>query len=466
MDYELIVRNTTLASQPRKRTTDLGVAEGRIAALAPAGTLTGSSLTELDATGLHLLPGGVDVHVHFSEPGRTDWEGLLSGSAALAAGGTTSFIDMPLSAHPPTVDGEAFDLKLACALEHSRLDFALWGGLVPGKLDAMKELHERGVAGFKAFMCETGQEDFRPVDDATLWEGMRRAAELDSIVAVHAENESITGALAARARAAGQTSARAYLRSRPAIAETEAIGRAIALAADAGCRLHIVHVSTGEGVARVQDARAAGVDVSCETTGHFLVLTEVDVERLGIVAKCAPVMRDAANRERLWDYVAGDPDAIVSSDHAPAPWPVKEHADFFAAWGGISGCQSTLAILLEAMGRRRVTLNAVVGAAGANAAKRFGLAGKGALEIGYDADLALIDLAATWTLESERLHYRHRHSPFVGMPMRGEVRHVYSRGRAVIRDSEIVGEARGKLLRPDRDWHSGDSTLSALAGAA
>jgi len=388
--------------------------------------------------------------VHFSEPGRAEWEGLYSGSSALAAGGATAFIDMPLSASPPTVSGPAFDAKLACALRSSRLDFGLWGGLVPGSLDAMEALHERGVTGFKAFMCETGQEDYRPVDDALLWEGMCRAAELDSIVAVHAENEAITAALTARARAGARSAARDYLESRPAIAEIEAIGRAIALASDAGCRLHIVHVSTAEGIELVRDAQERGVDVSCETTAHFLAFTDEDVERLGVVAKCAPVMRGAENRERLWDYVTTDPDAIVASDHAAAPWSLKEDRDFFAAWGGISGCQSTLGVLLEAYGRGRLALEAVVAATSTNVASRFRLPAKGAVEVGRDADLTLVDLEQTWTLRTEELRYRHRHSPFVGLPMRGRIAYVLTRGRFVVDAGELCGNACGRLVAPAR----------------
>jgi allantoinase len=463
VDYDLIIRGAVLAHPEGIAAGDLAVADGLIVAISPAGALAGSAAAELDATGLHLLPGGVDAHVHFSEPGRTEWEGFLSGSTALAAGGATSFIDMPLSAHPPTVDGDAFDLKLAHALEHSRLDFALWGGLVPGSLDAMEELHERGVAGFKAFMCETGQDDFRPVDDVTLWEGMQRAAQLDSIVAVHAESEAITSALTARAREAGVLGARDYLATRPPIAEIEAIGRAVALAADAGCRLHIVHVSTAEGIDIVRDARARGVDVSCETTAHFLALTGEDVERLGVVAKCAPVMRDDANRERLWDFVAGEASAIVSSDHAPSPWDLKEARDFFDAWGGVSTCQSTLSILLTAVASARITLGAAVGSVATNAAERFGLAGKGALAVGRDADLAIVDLDAAWTLAAADLKYRHKHSPFVGLPMRGDVRHVFSRGREIVRDGLVSGPARGQLLRPERGAGPGVCAPGATA---
>src|SRR3954463_2622181 len=184
----------------------VAVEDGRISALGPE--LEGPALEEIDARGLLLLPGAVDAHVHFNEPGRTDWEGWATGTRALAAGGTTVGVEMPLTAHPPTVDGAALDAKLACAQRAAHVDFALWGGLVPGNLDALEELAARGVVGFKAFMSASGVEDFERADDLTLYEGMRRAADLRLPVAVHAESEAITAGLALRARARGRTGMR------------------------------------------------------------------------------------------------------------------------------------------------------------------------------------------------------------------------------------------------------------------
>jgi allantoinase len=223
MDYDLIVR---------ARSLDVGIGDGLIAALEPAGTLAGSAETELSAPQLDLLPGGIDVHVHCNEPGRTEWEGFATASAALAAGGFTSFFDMPLNSTPATVDVDAFDLKLERARRSSIIDFGLWGGLVPGNVAQLEPLHRRGVIGFKAFMSGSGIAEFRAVDDATLWDGMREIASLDSILAVHAESESITKALTDRALDDGPRDAKAYLATRPPIVELEAIGRAIALAGD------------------------------------------------------------------------------------------------------------------------------------------------------------------------------------------------------------------------------------------
>ena len=183
---------------------------------------------------MHVLPGVVDVHVHFNEPGRADWEGWATGSAACAVGGTTTVAEMPLNAHPPTLDGPSFDAKHNAAKTSSHVDFALWGGLTPVNLERLEELAERGVIGFKAFMSSSGIDDFPAADDATLYAGMQTAAALGLPVAVHAENEALTAALASTSVATGRITARDYLASRPAIAEIEAIARAILLADETG----------------------------------------------------------------------------------------------------------------------------------------------------------------------------------------------------------------------------------------
>ena len=276
---------------------DLAVADGRIVAVGRE--LGGPAREELDARGLLVLPGVVDAHVHLNEPGRADWEGFATGTAALAAGGTTCAIDMPLNAVPPTIDGAAFDAKVAAATGVARVDVALWGGLVPGDRDRLDELAARGVVGFKAFMSASGVPEFEAADDLTLLEGMARAASLGLPVAVHAESEELTSRLARRAVAEGRVGVRDYLASRPVLAELDAIARAIAFAAETGCALHVVHVSSGRGVALVAQARARGVDVTCETCPHYLVLDADDAERLGAVAKCAPPLRGADEREGL-----------------------------------------------------------------------------------------------------------------------------------------------------------------------
>ena len=332
-DVDLLIRG----GEP----VDVAVDDGRIVATGAGLELTATET--VDATGLRVLPGAVDAHVHFNDPGRADWEGWATGTAAAAAGGTTCVVDMPLNAHPPTVDADAFRRKVEAANGAAVVDFALWGGLVPGNVSRLAELAELGVVGFKAFMSPSGIDDFEAVDDATLHEGMAEAARLGLPVAVHAESPALLEPPAGRGW-------RDYLASRPVAAELDAIARAIAIAEETGCSLHVVHVSTGQGVRLVTAARARGVDVTCETCPHYLVLDEDDLVRIGAVAKCAPPLRSRADRDDLRAELAAGSIDFLASDHSPAPASMKEGDDAFAIWGGISGCQSLLAH--RAHGRR------------------------------------------------------------------------------------------------------------------
>ncbi|MGI9089327.1 MAG: allantoinase AllB [Chthoniobacterales bacterium] len=422
-DFDLLVRSEQ----------DIGISDGKIVSLGE--NLAGSAKAEIDARRLAIFPGVIDAHVHFNEPGRADWEGFASGSRAAAAGGTTTIFDMPLNAHPPTIDGAAFDEKRVAAEQHSLVDFGLWGGLVPGNVDELETLRDRGTVGIKAFMSNSGIEDFPAVDATTLRAGMLRAAELDLLVAVHAETDAMNHP------PAGRTDVRAYLESRPVEAELDAIRRALDLAAETGCRLHIVHVSCGRGVAVVAEARARGLDVTCETCPHYLVLTGEDMERLGAVAKCAPPLRSAEDQAELWARL-GDV-STIGSDHSPSSWAMKELANFFEVWGGISGCQHLLGLLLEKLSCAEIIRLTSGGVAG-----RFRLPGKGGLEIGHDADFSLVDLEAETEVGAASLHYRHRHSPYVGRKLRGRIARTFLRGQTIFEDGNFPARPRGRLVRP------------------
>lgn len=421
----MVVRGGTVVTSSGLLRADVEVEDGEIVAVAPG---LDEQPDEIDAGGLHVLPGVVDVHVHFNEPGRADWEGIATGSAAVAAGGGTCFADMPLNAHPPTIDAAAFAEKRAAMERSSVCDFALWGGLVPGNLDRLEELAACGVVGFKAFMCPSGIDDFEAADDATLQAGMERAAALGLPVAVHAESPR-------RLLPPGGTGWRDWARSRPVEVELDAIERALTFAGAAGCALHVVHVSTGAGVRLVAAARARGVDATCETCPHYLLFDEDDVEALGALGKCAPPLRPPTVRAELWDELLGGSIDLVASDHSPAPPSMKGGDDAFAAWGGIAGCQTLLPALLA---DGRVAPEAVARLASGAPAERFRLTRKGRIEPGADADLALVALDEEWTLAADDLRYRHRHSPYAGRTFRGRVVRTLLRG----------GATRGRLVRP------------------
>ena len=416
----MIVRGGMVVTSRGVARADIAIAGGQITAV---GLDLAEDGEEIDASGLHVFPGGIDSHVHFNEPGRTEWEDIAHGSAALAAGGYTSFIDMPLNNLPVTTTVEAFDLKLQAMKRSSKLDFGLWGGLVPGNLDQLGPLAELGVMGFKAFMCPSGIEEFPACDLVTLGEGMKLIAEMDSILLVHAEDP-------ARLLEPTGGEARDFIRSRPREAERSAISHAIELADLTGCRLHVVHVSTARALDLIREAQQRGLDVSGETCPHYLLYVEEDLERLGGLAKCAPPFRTSTDREALWTA------PMIVSDHSPSTLDLKQGDDFRTIWGGISGCQSTRQLLLA---QDRLEAPTIAAVTSSNIARRFRLANKGDIAPGFDADLWIVDLAHQGEVRSEDLLYRNAFSVHEGQRIRGRTVKTLVGG----------GEPRtGRFIRP------------------
>lgn len=448
MPLDLVIRGAAVVLSDGVAALDVGVSGGKLVAL--EAQICDAATETIDGRGLHLFPAAVDVHVHFNEPGRTEWEGAGTGSAAFAAGGGGTYCDMPLNSSPPTLDAESLYLKRAALEAHSCTDFGLWGGLTPQNLDRLDELAECGVVGFKAFMCPSGIDDFLWSNEDVLARGMKAAARHGLLVGVHAEDPKITGDLAAKAIAAGRTGIRDYLASRPIVAETTAIDTAIRLAEQTKCKLHIVHVSSGRGAVLVAEARRRGVDVTCETCPHYLLLTDEDCVRIGAAAKCSPPLRDAAERAELWTALLRGDVSFVASDHSPAPQSMKESTNFFSVWGGISGVQTTLGLLLaEACGKLGLPVHKVGRWTATAPAARFGLApAKGSIAVGADADLALIDLRRNETVRLDALGYRHKITPFVGRALGGIVRQTIVRGRTVFSNGKAIGSPQGRFVRP------------------
>ena len=396
----MIIRGGTVVSAGGVEKSDIAIAGDKITAV---GHNLPDNGVEIDASGFHVFPGGIDSHVHFNEPGRTEWEDVAHGSAALSVGGYTAFIDMPLNNLPVTTSVDAFDLKLEAMKRSSKVDFGLWAGLVPGNLDQLEGLVGRGVMGFKAFMCPSGIDEFPACDKRTLREGMMRIAEIGSILLVHAEDPS-------ELREPSGPTARDFIASRPARAELAAITVAIETAGATGCPVHIVHVSTAQGAELIDAAKRLGADVSGETCPHYLLYTDADMARMGGIAKCAPPFRTPADRESLWRM------PMVVSDHSPSTLELKQDDDFRRVWGGISGCQSTRQLLL-ADGRLEVQTIAAV--TSTNIAKRFRMTRKGDIAPGFDADLWIVDLDWEGVVRSEDLLYRNPFSVHKGQKVRG-----------------------------------------------
>jgi allantoinase len=398
----VIVRGGTVVTARGVEKADTAIAGEQIAAV---GVNLPEDGEEIDATGLHVFPGGIDSHVHFNEPGRTEWEDIAHGSAALLAGGYTCFVDMPLNNLPVTTTVEAFDLKLTAMERSAKVDYGLWGGLVPGNLDQLEPLAKRGVMGFKAFMCPSGIDEFPAADERTLREGMKQIAELDSILLVHAEDP-------ADLREPRGASAADFIESRPVEAEISAIANAIKWAAEAGCRLHIVHVSSLAGAELIVRSKH---DVSGETCPHYMLYVGQDMARIGGTAKCAPPFRMESMRIL----------PIVVSDHSPSTLDLKQGDDFRKIWGGISGCQSTRQLLLA---QDRLDLPTIAAVTSTNIARRFRIASKGDIATGYDADLWLVDLSHEDVVRREDLLYKNQFSAHEGQKVRGRTVKTLTRG--------------------------------------
>ena len=440
-DADLVIRGARVCLPGGFSEVDVAVAGGKIVAL-------GDKLTakvEFDASQRYLLPGAIDAHVHYNEPGRTGWEGWASGSLASALGGASCVFEMPLNAFPPTLDGKSFRLKQAAAEASSVVDFGLGGGLTPANLDKLEELASCGVVGFKAFMCSSGMEEFPRANLDTLRAGMTVAAHLGLVVAVHAEDEDETAQLAARSLAAGRRGVRDYLDSRPVSAEIKAIDQACEMAGETGCSLHVVHVSCGEGLVEIARARSRGVDVTVETCPHYLLLEDGDMAKMGGRAKCAPPLRGPAIRADLLRRVlAGEVDTI-GTDHSPCPPEMKEGDDFFKVWGGVSGAQQFLPSLWAA----GIKVEEIVRMVSTRVAARFGLdRRKGSIALGMDADFILVEGGIEETFQAADLVTRHPISPYFGRAFPAAVRAIWVGGELVWSQSGGPGAARGRLVRP------------------
>lgn len=424
-DHDLLVHSARLS---------LAISDGVITQAGP--NIIGSARDEIDFGDAHILPGWIDAHVHFNEPGRAEWEGFAAGSRALAAGGGTTFFDMPLNSSPPVVTRAAFEEKRRIGEAKSHLDFALWGGLTPGSLGHLEAMADAGAIGFKAFMCPSGLDEFPATKPSTLRAGMQIAARLGLPVAAHAEDPDFTLPPAGR-------DMRAWLDSRPIAAELSAIRIAIELAGETNCDLHIVHVTCPEGIELVTRAKSQGLRVTVETCPHYLLLDELAAIAIGPAAKCAPPLRPAATVAGLWQQLlAGHIDSI-GSDHSPSPPELKTGDDLFAIWGGIAGIQHGLPLVLSHPRGPGILPEApIIQQLTSQVAARFRLAKKGSLTPGNDADFIVLT-NRSHPITRDELLTRHAISPYLGMTPGFSVAAAFLRGR------DTRGAPRGKFLAPD-----------------
>jgi allantoinase len=442
-DSKTIVHGGRVVTPAGIAELDIAVAAGVVTDVSPPGTIDRAGYDLVDATGLVVLPGVIDGHTHFIQddpdlfaPDPDEHEGFQAGGRGAAAGGVTTVVEMP-QARPPTVDGATFERKRALAAADAVVDFALWGGVVQASTDdQIDEQIAAGAVGLKAFMCNS-DPSFPGVDDDRLLQSLAHLSGSGLMLGVHAENDTLLTAGLARMLELGRREPLAHHDSRPPIVELEAVSRAIVLAEWADAWVHIVHLSSDVAADAVARAKERGVKVTCETCPQYLALDHEDLGRLGPLARCAPPIRSRADVEHLWSRLADGTIDCITTDHCAFTHESRLRGtdDIFQAPNGLPGIETFVPIVVTEARARGFGWEEIARWTSAAPARLWRLAPrKGAIAVGADADLALLDPDRTWTIHGADLHHTHRWTPFEGREVRGRVVRTLVRGTTVFWD--------------------------------
>jgi allantoinase len=400
------------------------------------------------AEGSVVMPGLVDTHVHINEPGRTEWEGFATATRAAAAGGVTTLVDMPLNSIPATTTLAGLKEKIAAARGQCHVDVGFWGGVVPGNVSELAPLQQAGVVGFKCFLIHSGVDEFPNVSEQDLRNALPELAKLNALLIVHAEVPGPIDQVEALPNGESKRYA-TFLASRPRAAEDEAVELMIQLSQEFEARVHIVHHSSADSLSKLRAAKAGGTQITAETCPHYLALAAEEIADGATEFKCCPPIRERENSEQLWLALIDGTIDFVVSDHSPCPPDLKlrESGDFLKAWGGISSLQLRLPIIWTECQERGLELGQVARWLCSEPAKQVKLNySKGSLAPGYDADVVIWDPQKQFRVAGEKLHHRHKLTPYEGRELSGVVEKTFLRGRKIYDDGELIGEPAGELL--------------------
>ncbi len=464
---DLVIHGGIVVSPEGERAASIAVRDGRIVAVGTADAMPAARET-FDASGLHILPGAIDVHVHFRDPGYTHKEDFESGTAAAAFGGVTTVFDMP-NTIPTVADAASLAAKHAIAGAKAHVDYGLYAVLGEESLDHIPDLVAGGIIGFKLYMGNTFGRIPSPSTGAML-EAFELVAPTGKRVGLHAETNSIMERRQARLTESGRTDALAHLASRPAVVAVEAVARAAILAEWTGARIHILHISSAAELQPLRDAKARGVDITGETGPHYLMLGAEDYERWGGIIRVNPPVREAANQGPLWAALMDGTIDMVATDHAPHTPEEKTRADIWSVDCGFPGVESQMPLMLTEVAAGRYSLSDYVKWSAANPAKVWGLyPRKGVIQSGADADFAFVDLKHQWVLDDEKLQSRSKISPWHGRAVTGLPVHTMVRGRFVMKDRTLVADTKGhgRSVHPLQEMPTpqvkhADQTLAAV----
>jgi len=422
------------------------IKNGKISHL-QAGKPDGLASPIIDAGTDVVMPGLIDPHVHINEPGRTDWEGFETATKAAAAGGITSLVDMPLNSSPVTTNQDAFLKKTKSSKNKLHVNCGFWGGIVPENSDNLEGLLESGILGIKAFLVDSGLDEFPNVAESDLRKGLPSIAKKGLPLLVHCELEQANedGLLLKKL----PQSYAAWLLSRPKEWENRAIEMIIKLCREFHCRTHIVHLSSATALPMIEAARAEGLPLTVETCPHYLFFHSEDIPDADTRFKCAPPIREKANNEQLWNALESGLIDFIASDHSPAPPSLKhlETGDFEKAWGGIASLQFLLPLVWTAAKKRGVGLHKMPDWLSARPAIFLGFhQNKGKIAPGYDADLVIWNPEANFVVEEKTIEHRHKITPYLGQKLFGQVKQTYVGGFKVFEEGVFKNLNKGELL--------------------
>jgi allantoinase len=444
----LIVKSKRVVTSTEIRPASIHIHNGQITAIAGYDEVF-SNVNVIDVGNSVIMPGLVDTHVHINEPGRTDWEGFSSATRAAAAGGVTTLVDMPLNSIPTTTSLAALNAKHAAAKGQCWVNVAVWGGLVPGNTPELESLMQAGVCGFKCFLVPSGIAEFPNVSEGDLRQALTELKILNTVLLVHAEAPDVIERATTHIASDDPRRYQTFLRSRPRAAENESIQMLIRLCRELGARIHIVHLSSSEALPLLRQVKAEGLPVTVETCPHYLALAAEAIHDGATEFKCCPPIREHENNEKLWGALHEEVIDMIVSDHSPCPPEMKlaESGDFMRAWGGIASLQLGLPIVWTHAKERGFDLHDLTKWMSHQPGKLAKLDHrKGALNIGYDADLVIWNPEQTFLVESTKLHHKHKLTPYHGQRLNGVVEMVFVRGQLVYEHGKFSTEPTGHLL--------------------
>jgi len=468
---DLVINGGTIVSSDAQYRASIAIKDGLINAIGAPEAMPKAKET-LDATGLHVLPGAIDVHVHFRDPGYPQKEDFASGTAAAALGGVTTVFDMP-NTLPTIGTPEALAAKHRIAAEKAYVDYGLYAVLGEDSIEHVSALIEGGIIGFKLYMGNTFGRIPSPTTGAML-EAFEVVAPTGKRISLHAETNSIMERREARLRAAGRTEPIAHLAARPAVVAVEAVARAAILAEWTGARIHVLHISSAAELRPLAEAKARGVEITGETCPHYLLLSEADYEKFGGIIRVNPPVREAPNRQPLWDALMDGTVDIIATDHAPHTPEEKTRNDIWTVDCGFPGVETQMPLMLTEINRGRATLQDYVRWSAEAPAKIWGLyPRKGTLTVGSDADIAIVDLNRSWTIDDALIQSHSKISPWHGRQATALPIHTIVRGRFIMKDRTLQEDARGTgrsvhtiQQMPPATPRNTDTTMTAITSIA